>query len=256
MTINLSAQREQFVRSLVQGGRYASEYAVIDAALRLLEERDELARLDVLRRELAVGIEQADRGELAPFDPEATLARIRARRWGGVRQQIEAGLKDADEGRVFPHEEVFDEFDDPLGCNGPRGPAGAIQPPRCRLARCQQPLVLVMRPDPEPDQAIGHIRGQGTIPRPHPHRPEPPDSLEMKRRTPRGGSQKLVVPIRHPLHRLGKPTVAVPEVGRREVIQSGRVRPARCSSRARSINASSRPALASRSICSSQSRSA
>jgi predicted transcriptional regulator len=27
-----------------------------------------------------------------------------------VRQKIEAGLKDADEGRSVPHQEVFDEF--------------------------------------------------------------------------------------------------------------------------------------------------
>jgi predicted transcriptional regulator len=34
-----------------------------------------------------------------------------------VRQKIDAGLKDADEGRTIPHEEVFQEFahdDDPL----------------------------------------------------------------------------------------------------------------------------------------------
>lgn len=79
MTIRLSNDRERFVRSLVQGGRYASEGDVIEEALRLLEERDEQAKLDELRREIAVGVEQADRGELAPFDPQATLTRIRAR---------------------------------------------------------------------------------------------------------------------------------------------------------------------------------
>ncbi len=40
MTIHLPKNREQFVRSLVQGGRYASESEVIDEALRLLEQRD------------------------------------------------------------------------------------------------------------------------------------------------------------------------------------------------------------------------
>ncbi len=79
MTIRLSEDREQFVRSLLQGGRYASEHEVIEEALRLLEERDEQAKLAELRREIAIGIEQADRGELAPFDPHATLARIRSR---------------------------------------------------------------------------------------------------------------------------------------------------------------------------------
>jgi hypothetical protein len=38
-----------------------------------------LSVLDDLRREIAIGIEEADRGELAPFDPLATLERIRSR---------------------------------------------------------------------------------------------------------------------------------------------------------------------------------
>jgi antitoxin ParD1/3/4 len=77
MIIHLSGDREKFVRSLVQGGRYTSEDDVIGEALRLLEERDDEARRADLRREIAVGIEQADRGEVAPFDPQATLARSR-----------------------------------------------------------------------------------------------------------------------------------------------------------------------------------
>jgi antitoxin ParD1/3/4 len=80
MTIHLSEDGERLVRSLVQGGGYASEEEVIGEALKLLQERDERARLDDLRREIAVGIEQADRGELGPFDPHATLARVRSRR--------------------------------------------------------------------------------------------------------------------------------------------------------------------------------
>jgi Arc/MetJ-type ribon-helix-helix transcriptional regulator len=40
MTIHLPEDRERFVRSLVQEGRYASEAAVVDEALRLLEQRD------------------------------------------------------------------------------------------------------------------------------------------------------------------------------------------------------------------------
>ena len=80
MTIYLSNNREQFIRSLVQAGRYASENDVIEEALQLLEERYEQAKLTELRREIAIGIEQADRGELAPFDPHATLARVRSDR--------------------------------------------------------------------------------------------------------------------------------------------------------------------------------
>lgn len=40
MQIKLTEDREQFVRSLIRDGRYASEAEVIDEALRLLEQRD------------------------------------------------------------------------------------------------------------------------------------------------------------------------------------------------------------------------
>ena len=55
---------------------------MIDEALQLLLERDEQVKLARLRREIAVGIDEADRGELAAFDPRATLARIRSDRAG------------------------------------------------------------------------------------------------------------------------------------------------------------------------------
>ena len=77
MTVHLPEHRQQFVRDLVQSGRYASEDEVIAEALQLLEERDEQAKLAELRREIAIGIDQADQGQLAAFDPHATLARIR-----------------------------------------------------------------------------------------------------------------------------------------------------------------------------------
>lgn len=83
MPVRLPYDREQFVRSLIEDGRYPTEEAVIDEALRLLEERDEAAKLERLRQDIAAGIEQADRGELGPFDPHATLSRIRARQAGG-----------------------------------------------------------------------------------------------------------------------------------------------------------------------------
>lgn len=86
MTIQLSNDREQFVRSLVRDGHYSSEEAVVDEALCLLQERDDQARLAELRHDIAVGIEQADRGELGPFDPNGTLARIRSRHAAGKGQ--------------------------------------------------------------------------------------------------------------------------------------------------------------------------
>ena len=79
MSIQLTGEREQIIRSFIQDGRFSSEDEVIDEALRLLQERDEHAKLADLRREIATGIDQADRGELAPFDPHTTLERIRSR---------------------------------------------------------------------------------------------------------------------------------------------------------------------------------
>ncbi len=79
MTIPVTNDREDLIRTLMQAGGYASESDVIDEALRLLEERHDPSRLAELRREIAIGIEQADNGELGPFDPQTTLARIRSR---------------------------------------------------------------------------------------------------------------------------------------------------------------------------------
>lgn len=86
MTLHLSGDREEIVRSFIEDGRFTSEDEVIDEALRLLQERDEQAKLANLRRDIAIGIEQADRGELAPFDPHATLERIRSRQAPTARQ--------------------------------------------------------------------------------------------------------------------------------------------------------------------------
>jgi antitoxin ParD1/3/4 len=86
MTIHLSGDREQIVRSFIQQGGFTSEEEVIDEALRLLQERDDQAKLPALRRDVALGIEQYDRGELSPFDPHATLARVRSREVPATRQ--------------------------------------------------------------------------------------------------------------------------------------------------------------------------
>ncbi|AGA27527.1 type II toxin-antitoxin system ParD family antitoxin [Singulisphaera acidiphila] len=66
MTINLSVEREQFIRSLVQGGRYASENEVIEEALRLLELRDQKHAEDKERIE-ALLIEGLDSGPSTPM---------------------------------------------------------------------------------------------------------------------------------------------------------------------------------------------
>lgn len=78
--IELSQEAETLLRDLIRDGEYSSESEVIFAALTLLRECGDQARIAELRREIAIGIEQADRGELGPFDPRATLQRVRMRR--------------------------------------------------------------------------------------------------------------------------------------------------------------------------------
>jgi len=80
MNANLGPVFEQFVTELVASGLYQSQSEVIREALRLLKEREELKRLrlDGLRKEIARGSAQADRGEFV--DGPKAFREIRRRR--------------------------------------------------------------------------------------------------------------------------------------------------------------------------------
>jgi antitoxin ParD1/3/4 len=81
MNISLTPELEQFVESTVKSGRYPSATEVVIAALRLLEEREmeRLVRLEELRKEIAIGIEHSDRGDV--FDGEEVLRELREEIW-------------------------------------------------------------------------------------------------------------------------------------------------------------------------------
>lgn len=66
MNVSLTPELEQFVQTKVKSGRYLSASEVVREALRLLEQRDRLRelRIETLRQEIAIGIEQIDRGEI------------------------------------------------------------------------------------------------------------------------------------------------------------------------------------------------
>lgn len=66
MNISLSPALEKLVHRKVKTGFYNSSSEVVRAALRLLEEQDWLRQLKLedLRKEITIGIEQADRGDL------------------------------------------------------------------------------------------------------------------------------------------------------------------------------------------------
>ena len=82
MNVSLTQQLEVLVRRKVRSGLYRSSSEVIREALRLLEERERMRLLGVkdLRRQLAVGLAQADRGEVSPLDAEALKAEARRRK--------------------------------------------------------------------------------------------------------------------------------------------------------------------------------
>lgn len=67
MNVSLTPQLETMIRERVASGRYNNASEVVREALRLLEEREQL---DHLRSLLAVGLEQAKRGEVIEFTPE------------------------------------------------------------------------------------------------------------------------------------------------------------------------------------------
>jgi antitoxin ParD1/3/4 len=67
MNVSLTPQLEAMIRQRVASGRYNNASEVVREALRLLEERD---RLEHLRSLIAVGVAEAERGELIDFTPE------------------------------------------------------------------------------------------------------------------------------------------------------------------------------------------
>jgi antitoxin ParD1/3/4 len=89
MNVSLTPELEQYVATKVSSGMYQTASEVIREALRLLRERDDLQqqKLDELRREIAVGLEQANQGKVVPLTEE-TVEQIKAR--GRTRRQGKA----------------------------------------------------------------------------------------------------------------------------------------------------------------------
>jgi antitoxin ParD1/3/4 len=65
MNISLTPELTDFVKAQVASGMYHSASEVVRDGLRLLKDREQLRqmRLEELRKEIAVGIEQLERGE-------------------------------------------------------------------------------------------------------------------------------------------------------------------------------------------------
>lgn len=70
MNIKLIPELQQYVKEKVASGQYDSASHVVAAALLLMKNEEESftpEELEELRKEVALGIEQADRGEFVEF---------------------------------------------------------------------------------------------------------------------------------------------------------------------------------------------
>jgi antitoxin ParD1/3/4 len=79
MEISLTPKLEQFVKRQVDSGHYSSEADVVLAAVQFLEEREMVyqGKFDELRREIMIGYEAAERGEV--LDGEVVFENLRTK---------------------------------------------------------------------------------------------------------------------------------------------------------------------------------
>lgn len=77
MNISLTPQLEKFVKSKVASGRYGSASEVIREALRLMDEVEKQRHLELeeLRREIQLGIDDVERGEV--YDAHEVIRELR-----------------------------------------------------------------------------------------------------------------------------------------------------------------------------------
>lgn len=70
MNVSLTPELEGFVAELVDAGRYRSASEVVRAAIRLLQDREAErgAKLDALRESIDAGVDELDEGDGASAD--------------------------------------------------------------------------------------------------------------------------------------------------------------------------------------------
>jgi antitoxin ParD1/3/4 len=84
MGMQISLQKpelERFVRQQVETGRYSSPEEVIRGALCLLQAHEDLSPAEIqhLRQQISIGINQAEQGDVQPWDPDEIAAEIERR---------------------------------------------------------------------------------------------------------------------------------------------------------------------------------
>jgi antitoxin ParD1/3/4 len=76
MNVHLGDTFDKFVAELIASGLYQSQSEVIREGLRLLKEREDIRklRLEELRREVQLGIDEISRGEFTTYTSANELA--------------------------------------------------------------------------------------------------------------------------------------------------------------------------------------
>jgi antitoxin ParD1/3/4 len=77
VTITLDPELQTFLEEQVRLGKYPSSEAAIADAVRRMSEREE--KIAWLRRELQIGIDQIDRGEVSEWNVEEMKTKLRAK---------------------------------------------------------------------------------------------------------------------------------------------------------------------------------
>ena len=80
MNVSLTPELEKFVEEKVKTGMYQTASEVVREGLRLLKAQQQLSdpQLKEIRREIAIGVRQADEGRLVPFD-DKLIEQIKSR---------------------------------------------------------------------------------------------------------------------------------------------------------------------------------
>lgn len=70
MNVSLTPDLEQFIQNQVESGKYTSASAVIQAALRVFVQQQDIyqGRFEELQKEIMIGIEASRRGEVVDAD--------------------------------------------------------------------------------------------------------------------------------------------------------------------------------------------
>ncbi len=82
MNVSLTPKLTHLVEKKVKSGMYHTASEVVREGLRLLQEEDERKqnRVRELRREISLGLDQANRGASKPLDVNSLMARLKKQR--------------------------------------------------------------------------------------------------------------------------------------------------------------------------------